>query len=81
MRSKSPTEDAAMPRALGLLTQVARQLQIDPLWITCDPENIASRRTCESAGARPIEIVELPPNCVIYQSGHPRKCRYRLDTA
>lgn len=66
-------------RSLRLLLPLAAQLGIDPLWITCDPENAASRRTLELAGAEFIEIVEVPPDCIIFQSGHPRKCRYRLS--
>ena len=65
-------------RSLVLLLPLARQLGLDPLWITCDPENRASRRTLELAGAQLIEIVEVPFDCIIRQSGHPRKCRYRL---
>jgi predicted acetyltransferase len=66
-------------RALRLLTSVACVLAIEPLWITCDPENLASRRACERAGATLLEIVEVPADCVIHQSGHFKKCRYRSD--
>jgi tagatose 1,6-diphosphate aldolase len=66
-------------RALRLLLPLARELNLDPLWITCDPDNLASRRTLERAGAEFIEIVDVPENCIIHQSGHPRKCRYRLS--
>lgn len=66
-------------RALRLLIPLARHHGLNPLWITCNPENIASRRTLEIAGAQFVEIVEVPEDCVIYQSGHPTKCRYRLD--
>jgi hypothetical protein len=34
-------------RALRLLKPLALKFNLDTLWITCDPENIASRRTCE----------------------------------
>ena len=61
-----------------LLMPLARRLRIDPLWITCDPENLASRRSLELAGAEFVEVVSVPEDCVIYQSGHRRKCRYRL---
>jgi predicted acetyltransferase len=67
-------------RALRLLMPLASQFGIDPLWITCDPENVASRRTCELAGGEFVEIVDVPATCIIYQSGHPKKCRYRLTT-
>jgi tagatose 1,6-diphosphate aldolase len=65
-------------RAVRLLLPAARRLGLDPVWITCDPENTASRRTLEIVGAEFVEIVDVPANCVIFQGGHPRKCRYRL---
>jgi tagatose 1,6-diphosphate aldolase len=65
-------------RAVRLLIPLAKQLNLDPLWITCDPENLASRRTLELAGAEFVEIVDVPPDCIIHKCGHPRKCRYRL---
>lgn len=65
-------------RSLALLVPLARRVGLDPLWITCDPDNIASRRTLELAGAEFIEVVEVPEDGGIFQAGHPRKCRYRL---
>ena len=68
-------------RAVRLLIPLARGLALDPLWITCDPDNLASRRTLEIAGAVFVEIVDVPEDCIIRRKGHPRKCRYRLATA
>jgi predicted acetyltransferase len=68
-------------RAVRLLVPFAKRLDIDPLWITCDPQNTASRRTLELAGAEFIEIVEVPAACIIHRNGHPQKCRYRLSTS
>ena len=65
-------------RALNLIIPLAKQLGLNPLWITCDPDNIPSRRSCERIGAEFAEIVSVPPDCIIHQNGHPRKCRYRL---
>jgi len=65
-------------RSVRLLIPLARRLGLDPLWITCYPENLASRRSLEISGAEFIEIVEVPADCAIHKSGHPRKCRYRL---
>lgn len=65
-------------RALRLLVPLASQLGIDPVWITCDPENTASRRSLEHSGAELVEIIDVPPDCIIARSGHPRKCRFRL---
>jgi predicted acetyltransferase len=65
-------------RALRSLAPLARDLGLGTLCITCDPENIASRRTCELAGATLVEIVDVPETCIIRRTGHPRKCRYLL---
>jgi tagatose 1,6-diphosphate aldolase len=66
-------------RSVMLLLPLARTLGIDPLWITCDPENVASRRSLEIAGAELIEIVDVPEDCGIRKyGGKTRKCRYRL---
>jgi predicted acetyltransferase len=66
-------------RATRLLLPLAHERGLNPLWLTCDPDNLASRRSCELAGAQLIEIVDVPADCIIHRSGHPRKCRYRLD--
>jgi len=66
-------------RSVRLLIPIARQRSFDVLWITCDPENMASRRSLERAGAQFVEIVNVPESCIIHQSGHKQKCRYRLD--
>lgn len=66
-------------RSCRLLVPLARAHGLDPLWITCNPDNLASRRSCELAGARFVEIVDLPPDSEMYQRGERRKCRYRLD--
>jgi predicted acetyltransferase len=67
-------------RSVRLLLPLGRRLGLDPLWLTCDPDNTASRRSIELAGAHFVEIVDVPADCCIFQSGHPRKCRYRLST-
>jgi len=68
-------------RATRLLIPLAHELHINPLWLTCNPENLSSRRSCELAGAQFIEIVNVPDTCIINRDGHPRKCRYRLLVA
>lgn len=66
-------------RACRLLLPLARCHGLETLWITCDPENIASRRTCELAGAELVEIVDVPEHMDMYRRGERQKCRYRLD--
>lgn len=68
-------------QAVRLLMPVAREHNIDVLWITCDPENSASRRTLELAGAEYVETINVLYNHAIFLAGHPRKCRYRLATS
>jgi predicted acetyltransferase len=64
-------------RSVRLLFPLAARLGLDPLWITCDPENIASRRTCEIAGGELVEIIEQAGD----DSGIGPKCRYRFSLA
>ncbi len=66
-------------RACRLLLPLALQHGLQTVWITCNPDNWASRRTCELAGAELVEIVDLPEDNDMYQRGERRKCRYRLD--
>jgi predicted acetyltransferase len=66
-------------RACRLILPLARRHGLRTLWITCNPDNTASRRTCERLGASLIEVVELPEEHPLYQRGERQKCRYRLD--
>ena len=64
--------------ALTVVAPFAWKLGIDPVWITCNPENLASRRTCELAGAEYIETVPIPLGSDMYERGERFKCRYKL---
>jgi tagatose 1,6-diphosphate aldolase len=66
-------------RATRLILPLARQHAIDPLWITCNPDNLASRRTIERTGGQFVETVALPPDHLLRQRGETEKCRYRID--
>ena len=66
-------------RACRLILPLARAHGMQTLWITCNPENYASRRTCERLGATLVDVVPLPQNHMLYQRGERAKCRYRLD--
>jgi tagatose 1,6-diphosphate aldolase len=66
-------------RAVRLLLPFARRVGINPLWITCNPDNIASRRTCQRAGGQLVEIVKLPSEHSLYARGERAKCRFRFD--
>jgi predicted acetyltransferase len=66
-------------RACRLLAPLARAHGFQHLWITCNPDNAASRRTCERLGAVLVEIVELPDGSDMRLKGDRFKCRYRWD--
>jgi tagatose 1,6-diphosphate aldolase len=61
-------------RACRLLLPLARSHGITALWITCNPDNVASRKTLEY-----VETVDLPEGTDMYQKGARQKCRYRID--
>lgn len=66
-------------RACRLLLPLARAHGLHTLWITCNPDNLASRRTCERLGMTLVEIVPLPPELEVYRTGARQKCRFALD--
>ena len=67
-------------KACGLLFELARRHGMGYLFITCNPDNLASRRTCEYAGGQLVEIVELPAdNDMRVEDGETEKCSYRVD--
>jgi predicted acetyltransferase len=68
-------------RACRLVFPLVKQHGLNTLWITCNPENIASRRTCERLGGEMVEIVQVPEENPLYHRGETEKCRYRIDLA
>jgi len=65
-------------RAVQLILPLARRHGIAELWITCNPDNIPSRRTCERLGGELMETVAVPSNHALYLRGERYKCRYLL---
>lgn len=65
-------------RSCRLVLPLARRHGFQELWITCNPDNTASRRTCERLGAELVGIVDVPRDSDLYGPGSERKCRYRL---
>lgn len=63
-----------------MLFDLARKHGMDYLYITCNPENIASRKTCEFAGGVLESIIDLPTDNDMYMyDGERRKCIYRFN--
>ncbi len=66
-------------RATRLLLPLARAHGLTELWITANPDNIPSRRTCERLGASLIDVVDLPITHPLFLRGDRRKCRYKIN--
>jgi tagatose 1,6-diphosphate aldolase len=66
-------------RAARLLLPLARAHGHRLLWITCNPDNTASRRTCERLPSTFVDIVPVPRDNPLYSQGDRQKCRFRVD--
>jgi predicted acetyltransferase len=65
-------------RSCRLLLPLARAHGLTAVWLTTDPKNTASQKTCEIAGAKYIETVRLPKTDEQYAQGNRYKRRYRV---
>lgn len=65
-------------RATRLLLPLAASHGLKELWVTANPDNLASRKTCERLGGELTDIVNLPNTHPLYLRGERRKCRYRI---
>lgn len=63
-------------KACKLLFALAKKHNMDSVIITCSPENIASRKTCEYCGAKLMGIVDVPMCHDLYKSGQKKTCQY-----
>ncbi|WP_207643701.1 GNAT family N-acetyltransferase [Desnuesiella massiliensis] len=63
-------------KACKIIKQIAIAHGMDGLIMTCNPDNFPSRVTCEKAGLKLKEIVDLPPHNEMYQVGERQKCVY-----
>jgi predicted acetyltransferase len=66
-------------RSCRLLLPFAMAHGLSAVWLTVDPRNRASQRTCEIVGARYIETVRIPKDHEMYRQGARYRRRYRLD--
>ena len=66
-------------RACRLILPLARRHGMERLWITCNPDNLASRRTCERLGATLVETVAIPKDHPFRSRGETAKCRYLVE--
>lgn len=66
-------------KACLLLFELAKRHDMGYLYITCNPENRASARTCELAGGVLECLADLPPDNDMYLRGETKKLIYRFD--
>ncbi|MBQ3242123.1 MAG: GNAT family N-acetyltransferase [Oscillospiraceae bacterium] len=66
-------------KACRLLFELARKHQLEYLIITCNPDNLPSRKTIEAVGGKLLEIVPLPADSDMRTAGDREKCIFRID--
>ena len=66
-------------RALRLLCAEARVMGADSLIVTCRPDNAASRRTLDLAGAALDGTEAVPPEHPLARSGIRQVCVYKIN--
>lgn len=63
-------------KACNIIKSVGIAHGMDKIIITCNPNNIPSRKTCEKAGLQLKEIVDLPSYNDLYKAGDRQECIY-----
>ena len=65
--------------ACRILFRLAAAHGMEYLYISCEPDNLPSRRTCERLGGKLVETTELPENNDMREHGLERVCIFRYD--
>jgi tagatose 1,6-diphosphate aldolase len=65
-------------RSCALLLPFARAHGLRAVWLTCDPKNVASQKSCLIAGARYVATIRVPENHDLYRRGTKYVRRYRI---
>jgi tagatose 1,6-diphosphate aldolase len=66
-------------RSCQLLLPLAYAHGLKAVWLSVDPKNMPSQKTCQIIGASYIETVRIPPGHEMYQDGSRFCRRYRLS--
>ncbi|HZS61455.1 MAG TPA: GNAT family N-acetyltransferase [Gemmatimonadaceae bacterium] len=64
-------------RACRLIVPLARWHEMESLWITCQPDNVASRRTLERLGAQLVATLDVPEDYPLDAGANRQKACYR----
>ncbi|MFV0379432.1 MAG: GNAT family N-acetyltransferase [Anaerorhabdus sp.] len=66
--------------ACKLMFEVAKnKYLLDDLIITCSPDNIASKKTCENLHGELIETINVPSDHWLYKKGEVIKCIFKFN--
>ena len=66
-------------RACRMIIPVAQRHGMQYLWITCQPDNLASRRTLERLGAECVGVVDVPADYPLDAGAVRQKMCFRLQ--
>ena len=66
-------------RACRLIMPLAKQHGMTHLWITCQPDNMPSRRTLELLGADYVGVIDVPPEYPLDAGAERKKMCFRLS--
>lgn len=67
-------------KAVKLLLELAKRHEMGHIYVSCDPTNDASYKTCLYAGGKYLETVELPEdNDMRIEDGKTQVCVFRWD--
>ncbi len=65
-------------KACRLLFSLARKHDMPYLYVTCNPRNLPSRKTCEALNGELLEIAELPEDHDMRAKGETEVCVFRF---
>jgi tagatose 1,6-diphosphate aldolase len=68
-------------RATRLILPLALAHGVNPVWLTCNPDNAASQITLRRLGAVLVETVPVPAEYAKFEPTATQKQRYRLDVS
>ena len=66
-------------KACRLLFELAKKHNLGYVMITCNPQNYASRKTCEILGGELLEIAKLPADSDMRVLGEDMMCIFRFE--
>jgi len=65
-------------RACRLIIPLAKRHGMTSLWITCQPDNMSSRRTLERLGAECVGVFDVPPDYPLDAGAERKKMCFTL---